>query len=320
MLPEPEVSIVVPMHNEGVVVDALLDALTSALAACTGDFEIVCVSDGSRDDTAQRVLRRVANDPRVRLVELSRRFGKEAALVAGLEAARGRVVGFIDADLQHPPMLIGRMIQHWREGADVVEAVKVNRGREPWAYSVLAWLFNRLSRAALGRDLRGSSDFKLLDRQVADSVLACPERNRFFRGLVAWMGYNVVEVPFDVAPRIGGRSAFTTAGLARFAIQALLAFTAFPLHLVAGAGAIAFVLSLGLAAQTLYRYLSGTALGGFTTIILLQLFLNGLLLASVGVVALYLAEVYVEVKARPLFVARKPRGEGPRPRVPLERG
>jgi glycosyltransferase involved in cell wall biosynthesis len=222
-------------------------------------------------------------------------------------------VAFIDADLQHPPELLVQMIEHWRKGAEVVEAVKVNRGREPASYALAAWLFNRLSHAALGRDLRGSSDYKLLDRQVADAVLACPERNRFFRGLVAWMGFTVVELPFEVAARAAGKSAFSTTRLLRFAVSALLAFTAFPLQLVALMGAFALVFSLGLGAQTLWRYLSGTALGGFTTVILLQLILSGLVLASLGVISLYLAELYVEIKARPLFLARKQRADEPHP-------
>jgi polyisoprenyl-phosphate glycosyltransferase len=301
----PEVSVVVPMHNEADVADRLLDSLGAVLA--DEDFEILCVDDGSVDDTAARVGAHEARGMRVRLVRLSRRFGKEAALMAGLEEAEGAAIAFIDADLQHPPELLRDMIALWRDGADVVEGVKRSRGREPLAYRASAYLFNRLSHAALGRDLHGSSDFKLLDRQVARAILACPERNRFFRGIVAWVGFRVVELPFDVAPRAAGKSAFGVRALFRFAFSALLAFTAFPLKLVALLGAFALVFSMLLGVQTLYRYFTGTALGGFTTVILLQLILNGLLLAGIGVVALYVSELYTEAKARPLFVVRRPR-------------
>ena len=301
------------MRNEAQCVAALVDALNTNLEGQVASFEILCVDDGSEDGTDEAVERLQQAHPQVVLLRLSRHFGKESALWAGLSQARGQGVLFMDADLQHPPELIPEMIAAWRAGADVVEGVKRSRGREPLTYRWASRLFNRLASQSVGRSFDGASDYKLLDRQVTAALLECEERHRFFRGLVAWVGFRVVQVPFDVAERTTGRSAWNRWQLLRFALRNLIAFTALPLHLVALGGAIALLLSVGLGVQTLYRYLSGTSLGGFTTVILLQLLLSGILLASVGVVALYVAELYVEAKARPLFFVRRSRHTGGTP-------
>lgn len=295
------------MRDESEGVEALIAALDAAVDGHLRSKEILCVDDGSGDDTCAAIEAIQASRPDIVLVQLSRHFGKESAMAAGLSEARGEAVVFIDADLQHPPALIPQMLEAWRAGADVVEGVKQRRGREPLMHRLSAGLFNAVSGRSIGRSLDGASDFKLLDRQVVTALLGCDERHRFFRGLVAWVGFEVVQLPFDVAERSVGRSSWSTLQLMRFALRNLLAFTALPLHMVAGAGAVALLFSVLLGTQTLYRYLSGTALGGFTTVILLQLLLSGILLASVGVVALYVAELYVEAKARPVFIVRRAR-------------
>ena len=308
----PEVSVVLPVYDEEESIGGALDAVAAELGKTGATFEIVAVDDGSRDGTLVRLEERARLDERVRVVRLSRNFGKEAALAAGLDASRGRAVIVMDADLQHPPELIPRLVSLWREGNEVVSAVKEERAREGLTYRLMAGLFNALMGSAAGASFRGASDYKLLDRQVLDALAQCSERNRFFRGLVTWVGFRTAEIPFTVQRRSAGRTKWSTWGLFRYSLRNLIAFTALPLKLVAAAGFTTLVLAFGLAVQTLWRYLAGRAVSGFTTVILLQLILGGLLLTSVGVIAAYVAEIYDEVKRRPMFVVRKPPPEAPR--------
>ena len=199
------------------------------------------------------------------------------------------------------------MLELWKSGYDIVNGVKEQRASEPYFYGVLATVFNRLMGGAADADFRGASDFKLLDRQVADVLRQLPETRRFFRGLVAWSGFRSVRVPYAVKKRAAGKSKWSSLGLLRYSIRNLLAFSEMPLRAVAVAGFCTLIFSALLAAWQIYRFVTGTTLSGFTTVILLQLFLDGLLLTGVGIVAVYLAEMYAEVKQRPLFVIRRPR-------------
>lgn len=302
----PELSVVLPMYDEAPNVERILAAVAESLDRAGATWEAICVDDGSTDDTWSRLVAAAEADPRVTPLRLSRNFGKEAAMSAGLEAARGRAVLLLDADLQHPPALIGTLVQHWRDGADIVEAVKADRGRESSAYAAAAHAFYALMGAS-GQNIRGSSDFKLLDRQVVDVLNDMPERARFFRGLVAWVGYDVVRVPFEVAPRAAGTTSWSPFGLVRYAIRNLLAFSSTPLRMIGWTGLATLFAATALALQTLYNWGAGIAVTGFTTVILVQLGLGGLILASVGIVALYLAQIYDELKGRPTYVIRKPR-------------
>jgi dolichol-phosphate mannosyltransferase len=302
----PEVSIVLPMFNEAEIAERSVAEVIELMSGTGRSFEIVCVDDGSTDDTPTILGAMSAVDSRLVPVRFSRNFGKEAALAAGLEVARGRAVVILDADLQHPPGLIPEMLRRWDEGFEVVDAVKASRGEESWLYRGAARVFNKLMGGALGGDLSGASDFKLLDRQVVDTLLDCPERNRFFRGLVAWAGFRVAQVRFEVAERAAGRSKMGTFSLIAYSLRNLVAFSAAPLRVVSWIGFITVLAGAILALQTLYVYLSGSAVSGFTTVILLIYWLCGLILASVGVVGFYLSHMYEEQKARPIFVIRKP--------------
>ncbi len=315
----PELSVVLPMYNEQAALGLALLAISQQLAATGRTFELVCVDDGSRDRTLACLQELALTEPRVQVVALSRNFGKEGAMAAGLEVARGQAVLLMDADLQHPAELIPRMVALWTEGYDVVSAVKERRADESWLYRRLAAVFNHLMGGAAGRSFQGASDFKLLDRQVVEALRACPERSRFFRGLVAWVGFRTVEVPFQVAERVAGESKWSAAGLVRYSARNLLSFTAFPLRLVALVGFVTLLAGFGLGLQTLVLYATGRAVTGFTTVILLQLILGGLILTSVGVIAVYLSEVYDEVKGRPVFLVRRDRELG-RPSAPTEPG
>jgi dolichol-phosphate mannosyltransferase len=296
------------MHNESANVAQIMSNVSSELTALGRMAEIICVDDGSMDETAALVERCAQHDDRVVLVRFSRNFGKEAALAAGLDTARGRAVLFLDADLQHPPSLIPAMVAKWDEGFDVVDGFKAtpaHRGREPLPYRVAASVFYALMGGHAGEQLQGSSDYKLLDRQVVDTLRQLPERHRFFRGIVAWVGFRVARVPLQVQPRTGGASKWRVATLVRYAVRNLVSFTSAPLRLVAWIGLITLLLDAILGVQTFWNWWRGNAVTGFTTVILTVVGLGGLILLSLGVIAVYLAQMYDEIKGRPVYVVRQ---------------
>lgn len=306
----PEVSVVVPAYNEADNLRAAVLALSGLLNGCAGSFEIIIVNDGSRDRTRQTLAELAAEFDCVRPIDLSRNFGKEAAMGAGLERAEGDCLIFIDADLQHPPELIPDMLAAWRGGVDVVNAVKRDRGDESLLYKAFAGTFNHIMSSSIGADVSGASDYKLIDRQVADALLACPERSRFFRGLVAWVGFEMVNLPFDVQERNAGETKWSPLSLIKYSIRNVLAFSSLPLIGVAYAGFLVVFLGILLLLQTLYNYASGHALSGFTTVIVTQVLLSGMILFALGIIAIYLARMYEEQKSRPLFLIRHPRNRG----------
>jgi dolichol-phosphate mannosyltransferase len=301
------ISIIVPMFNEQEALGITLGTVIEQMESCGHAFELVCVDDGSRDRTAELLAEWSERDARIVPLILSRNFGKEAALAAGLAAATGDAAILIDADMQHPPTLIPTMVDRWLDGYDIVNAVKRDRGRERLAYRIMAATFNMLMGAAAGARHRGASDFKLLDRQVIDAIDQCPERHRFFRGLVTWVGFRETSVPFEVAPRAAGTTKWSLVGLIRYSLRNLLAFSAFPLKLTAALGLLGLLVVVAVSSIALYQYATGTAIGGFTTVIFLQSIIGGGIFASLGVLALYISEMYEEQKQRPLFIVRRPR-------------
>jgi len=318
----PTLSIVLPVYNEAEIIGECVREVAQVLDRAGLSFELVCVNDGSSDASGPTLDRLAREDSRVVPVHFSRNFGKEAALSAGLEAARGSAVLFMDSDLQHPPSVIPEMVARWREGFDVVEAVKHDRGEESWAYKLSARAFYLMMGRAVGQNLRDSSDFKLLDRQVVDTLLEFPERRRFFRGLVAWVGFRVARVPFEVQARRGGQTKWSNRALIGYSIGNLVAFSSAPLRVVAYAGFATVAAGALLGIETLSLWFTGKAVSGFTTVILVMLILCGLILISLGVISIYVASIYDEQKARPLFVVRRPREEaaGVRPIAATEGG
>lgn len=300
-------SIVVPAYNEAAVLPHFVDSVGRVAATLDRGYEIVIVNDGSSDDTEAVLGELAASHPEVVAVNLSRNFGKEAALAAGLQTARGQCIAFLDADLQHPPELLPIMFAEWRRGIDIVNAVKRQRADEPALYRSLAGLFNRLMTGMIGREMSGASDYKLIDRQVADVLLACPERNRFFRGLVAWVGFKVASVEFDVQERAAGNSKWSILGLVRYSVTNMVSFSSWPLRAVGIIGFTTAALGGLLLVQTLVRWALGEAAIGFTTVIAVQLLLSGMMLTALGVIAIYLSHMYEEQKQRPLFIIRKPK-------------
>ena len=303
----PEISIVVPLRNEAPVVDQLAAAVREVMQGTRRSWELVCVDDGSTDDTAALLEQLAEADARIVVLQLSRNFGKESAMAAGMEVARGAAVVLMDGDLQHPPALIPELIRHWDEGFDIVNAVKATRGAESLGHRLGASVFNVLIGRAIGDNLRAQSDFKLLDRQVVQVLRECQETNRFLRGLVAWVGFRVARVPFDVSRRAGGESRWKTADLMRYSLRSLIAFSSFPLRAIAWLGFLTTGFGILLAIDTLYNYLRGVAVTGFTTTILIVIIMGGAILFSLGVVAIYLSVIYDELKGRPSYVIRNRR-------------
>ncbi len=305
------VSCVVPCHNEAANLDELLAQLQEVLAVCAQDWEVILVDDGSSDATAV-VLARWAQRPGFRALLLSRNFGKEAALMAGLEAARGDAVVTMDGDLQHPPSLIPVFIQHWSEGSDMVYAVRQGRQDEG--------LFKRLGTRCfyalvnmVGRFEvpAGAGDFRLMDRSVVDALLCLPERNRFMKGLYAWVGFDATPVPYMPDARLHGRSSFSPLQLIRLSIDGLTGFTTWPLRAVSGAGLVLALLALLYGAYLTIAYLLyGHPISGWTTIVVGLMGFSGVQLLSLGIVGEYVGQIAEEVKARPLYVIKRELGQG----------
>ncbi len=299
----PSISIVIPLYNEGSHLISLLSDLKAALEETGCRFEIILVDDGSPDETWQIIRDQAQTSPSLQAVRLSRNFGKELALCAGLERARGDAVIVMDGDGQHPPSLLPVMVEGWRSsGADIVQAMKVKRGRESVSSKLGALLFYLILNKLSGFELKGASDYKLINRKVVDTWLAMRERNVFFRGMTAWMGFKTIQIPFEVGPRRAGKSGWSYLRRAKLALVGITTFSSFPLHLVTFAGVIFFVFAVGLGIQTLYLKIAGRAFTGFTTVILLELIIASLLMISLGIIGEYLARIYEEVKGRPRYI------------------
>jgi glycosyltransferase involved in cell wall biosynthesis len=305
MSESPVLSIVAPAYNESKNIEKTLDAIREQAVRLEVPYEIVVIDDGSSDDTWPLLGRIAQRIPELRALSLTRNFGKENAIMAGLEIAQGEAIILIDCDLQHPPQLIPNMFHLWRDqGFKVVSARKEDRGRESVVSSLGARLFYGVFDRLAGNRLTGSSDFKLLDREVADVYRRLPERSMFFRGIVPWTGFAEAEVPFRVQERQVGRTRWSFLRRASLAVNALSSFSAIPLQFVTICGILFLVFAIVLGAQTLYQYLIGEAVEGFTTVILLILIASSIIMLSLGILGQYLAKIYEEVKGRPRYLIR----------------
>jgi glycosyltransferase involved in cell wall biosynthesis len=294
------------MFNEASNVDGLFARLTEVLGGLDVSYEIVCVDDGSRDDTVARVVDHHRRDPRIKVVELSRNFGKEIALSAGLQHTVGQAVVMIDADLQHPPELIGDMLEKWREGFEMVIAVRRGReGESPFKRGAAEAFYNLFARVSEVKLPRGAGDFRLLDRKVVDVLNAMPEHTRFMKGLYAWVGFKQVSIPYDVAPRAAGETKFNAFRLWRLAIDGITSFTSVPLKVWTFVGMLvaAFALLYGLL-FIVKTIVLGIDVPGYPSLIVAIMFFSGVQLISLGVIGEYLGRVFSEVKNRPLYVVR----------------
>lgn len=303
----PDLSIVIPVYNEAANIAPLALRLRAVLDALPYTAEVLFVNDGSRDDTLARLRALADTWPAVRVIDLSRNFGKEAALTCGLSEARGRAVIAMDGDLQHPPETIPELVARWRDGYEMVFAQRRNRADQdlPSRLFVRAfyWVFDRLSEVRLPRD---AGDFRLFDRKVVDALNALPERNRFMKGLYAWIGFRTAAVSFSCAERASGRSKWNRFRQLRFAVDALTAFSNLPLRIFGLAGVIVSTLAFLYIVIRLVRVLIyGIDVPGYESILAVVLFLGGVQLISLGVIGDYLGRVFNETKQRPLYIVRE---------------
>jgi dolichol-phosphate mannosyltransferase len=294
-------SVVAPVYNEVATVEEFYARVCTALHGLS--FELVLVDDGSSDGSDRELQKLATNDPRVRVVQLSRNFGHQTALTAGLDHARGDVVVMLDADLQDPPELIPQMLDHWRAGCDVIYAVREQRdGESRFKLATARWfyaLFDRLAQVELQHN---SGDFRMLDRRALDALLSMRERNRFLRGMTVWVGYRQAAVPYTRDPRYAGTTKYTIPKMLRFSLDAISSFSHRPLQLAT---------------------LVGSYLPGFGAVTIAVLLLGGIQLIALGIIGEYVGRIYDEVKGRPLYLVRSrvniPDSEAPQQSVPPTR-
>ena len=295
-------SVILPSYNEEKMIPDAAETLAGILDAAEIPFELLFINDGSKDGTWNEICRAREKDPRVCGVCFSRNFGKEAAMFAGLEKARGDCCVVLDCDLQHPPEKIVEMYHLWEQGYEVVEGIKHDRGEESGMHRFAANTFYGIISKATGIDMASSSDFKLLDRKVVDTLNSMPERNVFFRALSFWVGFKKAEVTYDVRERVAGESKWSTRSLIKYAITNIGSFSSVPLHLITVLGIVTLIISIVFSVVALVQKLTGTALGGFTTVIILLLFIGSIIMISLGIIGYYIARIYEEIKGRPRYI------------------
>jgi glycosyltransferase involved in cell wall biosynthesis len=300
-------SIVVPFFNEAESITGFRAALLPVLETIAGtSWEIICIDDGSTDATLAGLIALTADDPRFRIIELSRNFGKEAALTAGLDAARGDAVIPIDADLQDPPELISEMIAAWRKGAEVVLARRADRSADgmmkrktaSWFYR----LHNGLSKTRIPENV---GDFRLMDRAVVEALKQLPERQRFMKGLFAWVGFRTVTIDYVRAERAAGATKFSAFALWNFALEGFTSFSTAPLKIWTYLGAASAVLTFGYAVYIVIRTLIfGIDVPGYASLLVAVLFFGSVQLMSIGLLGEYIGRIYIETKQRPTYLVR----------------
>jgi len=299
---EKMLSVVVPAYNEEGNIAAVCGELTRVLDGAGIPFEIVLVDDGSRDGTWMGIFAESHKRPNVRGLHFSRNFGKEAAILAGLENAKGACCAVMDGDLQHPPETLVEMYRLWIEGYEVIEGIKSSRGLENWLHRWCAKTFYNLMSSSTKSSMADTSDFKLLDRCAVNAILSLPERDTFFRAFSAWVGFKSTTVTYDVQERRSGKSKWSRKALVKYAVHNITSFTSAPLQIVTILGILFFALAIVQGAEALVRYFLGDALGGFTTVILIELIIGSVVMVSLGIVGTYIGKIYDEVKDRPRYI------------------
>lgn len=298
----PILSIVMPAYNEEKMIIKAAYTISQLLKKEKIHSELLFVNDGSKDNTWQEIQRASQELKHVRGISFSRNFGKEAAILAGLEHAKGDCCVVMDCDLQHPPETVVEMYRLWEDGFEIVEGVKNSRGQEGKLHTLFAKGFYQLINRATGFDMSTSSDFKLLDRKVVDAYLKLPERKLFFRALSFWLGYKSIVVQFEVQKRAEGETKWSYFSLMKYAINNITSFSTAPMQIITIIGMLFFVFATVLGVQSLVNFLSGRSLEGFTTIILLLLGIGSVQMISLGIIGYYISKIYEEVKRRPRYI------------------
>ena len=295
-------TVVIPAYNEENNIERAASSISGILSDADIPYELLFVDDGSKDDTWEEIQKQNLYNKMIRGIKFSRNFGKDAAICAGLAHAKGDCCVVMDCDLQHPPETILEMMALWEQGYEVVEGVKHSRGKENLLYKASAGVFYRIMTFATGIDMRRASDFKLMDRKAVKALLAMPERKGFFRAQSAWIGFRTTSIGFDVQQREAGTSKWSTISLIRYALTNILSYSTIPMQAVTFAGIFVFLIGIILSIQTLIHYFSGKSVEGFTTVILLLLFLGSVIMVSLGIIGYYIAQIYQEVQRRPRYI------------------
>ena len=305
MQEDKKLSVIIPSFNEQDNIPRTFQTIKEILDHAHIPFEIIFVDDGSKDLTYTKICELSAQNEEVKGLSFSRNFGKESAIFAGLESASGACCAIMDCDLQHPPHVLIEMYRLWQEGYEVVEGIKSSRGKENPFHTFFAGLFYRIISKATELDMSQASDFKLLDKKAVDALLMMPERAPFFRAISSWIGFKSTTLPFEVQERAIGTSKWSIWSLTKYAIRNITSFSGVPMQFVTLMGWLMLAISFILGIQSLYMYFSGTALEGFTTVILLQLIIGSVLMISLGVIGHYISRIYDEIKARPRYIISK---------------
>ena len=304
----PLISIVTPFFNEGAGVLHFHQSLKNSIDDLTDfDFEIICIDDGSKDETLSRLIDSSKKDSRIIVLELSRNFGKEAAMSAGIDAATGDCVIPIDADLQDPPSLIAMMLKEWQKGAEVVLAKRIDRSTDSFVNRKTAEIFYRLHNALSNLKIpENVGDFRLMDRIVVDAIKKLPERQRFMKGLFAWVGFNTVTIEYIREERFVGTSKFSGWKLWNFAIEGVTSFSLVPLKVWTYIGFLGSLFATFYATFIIIRtWIFGIDLPGYASLLVVMLFFGSLQLMSLGIIGEYIGRIYFESKQRPLYLIKK---------------
>ncbi len=314
-----KLSVVLPAYNEELMVGKTCRVLAQVLTEAEIPYELVVVNDGSSDRTWEEIQKAGERDANVTGVLFSRNFGKEAAIFAGLAQTGGDVVAVMDCDLQHPPQTLIEMYRLWQDGYEVIEGVKSDRGKEGFLHKECAGFFYDIMSKATKVNMKDASDFKMLDRKAVDSILSMPERNMFFRATSTWVGYKTTSVEFEVQEREAGVSKWSPWTLVKYAFTNIVAFTTFPLQFVTITGVVCFICSLILMIYSLIQYFAGSAVEGYTTLLMVLLLVGSAMMISLGIIGYYIAKIYEEVKRRPRYIISKVIKNGERTKI-NERG
>lgn len=297
------ISLIVPCYNEEENVVPFHQAIVEVFNKISEtNFELIFINDGSKDNTLEKIRELNKKDKRVKCVSFARNFGKEAALFAGIRNSNGDCAVILDADLQHPPVVILEMYKKWKEGYEVIEGVKSNRGKEGLIHKLFTKIFYGMISKAVGMDMKNSSDYKLLDRKVLNELAKLKERNTFFRALSFWVGFKKTTVYYEVADRINGTSKWSTKSLIKYAINNVICFSYAPLHIVTTLGILFILIAVGICIDAVISYFRGMAISGFPTLVILLLVGFGAIMLSLGIIGVYIAQIYDETKGRPQYI------------------
>lgn len=302
-------SVIIPSYNEEVMIEKAASVISGVLANADIPCELIFIDDGSKDKTWAKIAAISSINPAVRGIHFSRNFGKEAAIMAGLAGAHGECCVVIDCDLQHPPEKIVAMYRLWEQGYEIIEGQKSDRGNEGRLHSLAVKWFYSLIGSATGFDMANASDFKLLDRKAVNALVNMQEKNAFFRAMSSWIGFKTTSVEFVVRDREAGESKWSTMSLIKYALSNISSFSSAPMQIVTVLGVIMLIVSLVLGVVALAQKIGGQALGGFTTVILIQLFSASIIMISLGIIGYYIAKIYDGIKGRPRYIIADTCGE-----------